>query len=47
MIFLDDDNFEPPEITPSRVTSNKWEGEDEEDNVKVSDICIRTHMLRL
>ncbi|EFA06707.1 eukaryotic translation initiation factor 3 subunit J [Tribolium castaneum] len=31
----DDDNFEPPSVTPV-VASNKWEGEDEDDNVKES-----------
>ncbi|XP_044264254.1 eukaryotic translation initiation factor 3 subunit J [Tribolium madens] len=31
----DDDNFEPPAVTPG-IAANKWEGEDEDDNVKES-----------
>jgi len=30
----DDDNFEAPEIKVQPVASNKWEGEDEDDDVK-------------
>ncbi|XP_019881552.1 eukaryotic translation initiation factor 3 subunit J isoform X2 [Aethina tumida] len=31
----DDENFEPPTITPTTgVSTNKWEGEDEDDDVK-------------
>lgn len=32
----DDDNFEPPAVIPSLVKSNKWVGEDEDDDVKES-----------
>ncbi|GJQ79152.1 Adam [Trypoxylus dichotomus] len=30
----DDDNFEPKEVTPAIIQTNKWEGEDEDDDVK-------------
>jgi hypothetical protein len=32
----DDENFEPPTVAPVTINSNKWEGEDEEEDVKVS-----------
>jgi len=32
----DDENFEPPAAVPSLVKSNKWVGEDEEEDVKES-----------
>lgn len=37
MKFPDDDNFEPvaPAVVPA-VIANKWEGEDEDDDVKVN-----------
>ncbi|KRT78795.1 hypothetical protein AMK59_6661 [Oryctes borbonicus] len=30
----DDDNFEPKEVAPGILQTNKWEGEDEDDDVK-------------
>lgn len=34
--ILDDENFEPKEVAPSSIIpTNKWEGEDEDDDVKV------------
>lgn len=33
VLFIDDDNFEPQVAQPA--ASNKWEGEDEEDDIKV------------
>lgn len=35
VLFSDDDNFEPQVVSSSVVTTNKWVGEDEEENVKV------------
>ncbi|XP_030766882.1 eukaryotic translation initiation factor 3 subunit J [Sitophilus oryzae] len=32
----DDEDFEPPTVTSSLVKSNKWEGEDEDEDVKES-----------
>lgn len=34
--FSDDEDFTPKVIVPSTLTANKWEGEDEEEEVKVS-----------
>lgn len=31
-----DDDFEPPTVNPPLIKSNKWEGEDEDDDVKES-----------
>ena len=46
LLFLDADSFEPKEIKAAPVGANKWEGEDEDEDVKVrgnnsSYICIR------
>lgn len=42
---LDDDNFEPTDVTtPAPALTNKWEGEDEDDEVKV---CVILFLLKL
>ena len=37
-IFLDDEDFEVPTVRPSSgaLPSDKWKGEDEEDDIKVT-----------
>lgn len=34
-LFTDADDFEPPSFNPKGVVSDKWEGEDEDQDVKV------------
>lgn len=44
---LDDDNFEPTVVSSSVTTANKWEGEDEDENVKVDikySVIIRVNL---
>lgn len=35
VVFTDADNFEPKEPIKKATTMDKWEGEDEDENVKV------------
>lgn len=37
VVFTDADNFEPKEPTEKATTMDKWEGEDEDENVKVTE----------
>lgn len=36
VVFTDADNFEPKEPIKKATTMDKWEGEDEDENVKVN-----------
>lgn len=36
VVFTDADNFEPKEPIKKATTMDKWEGEDEDENVKVT-----------
>lgn len=36
VVFTDADNFEPEESTKKAAAKDKWEGEDEDEDVKVN-----------
>lgn len=38
VLFTDADNFESKEPTKKATTMDKWEGEDEDENVKVNEV---------